>query len=231
MNINKIVISTVESFVLEQKSLNESWYHGTPDARELEKAGGFSERNLTVEYVSDLEGLSILQEKMRTARETDDMDTYHNLLNEVSKFKKSFTYKKLVFLTDVYSVAKSYANPQRALDYQNSEEKVFEVDVNCSNIVKIIATGDKFRFINTDKVKNGFIRSGISEDKIDELIKMFNYYTKNNEGIKTDTVAAIGNWLGFDCIDLVGVLDSYTGGTTKSTVRMVLNPSLIKIKK
>ena len=42
-------------------------------------------------------------------------------------------------------------------------------------------------------------------------------------------VAAIGEWFGFDFIDVVGVLDSYEGGSTKSTVRMVFNPKDLKI--
>ena len=59
---------------------------------------------------------------------------------------------------------------------------------------------------------------------------MFNYYISDNKGIQTDVIAAIGNYLGFDCIDVIGVLDSYHGGTVKSTVRMVLNPSNVRIK-
>ena len=60
---------------------------------------------------------------------------------------------------------------------------------------------------------------------------MFNYYISDNKGIETDVIAAIGNWLDFDCIDVVGVLDSYHGGTVKSTVRMVLDPTNVKIKR
>lgn len=79
-------------------------------------------------------------------------------------------------------------------------------------------------------MKKGFIDAGIDEKYIDEIIKMFNYYQDNITGIKTDVIGAIGNWFKFDCIDVVGVLDSYHGGNVKSTVRMVLNPSKIKIK-
>jgi hypothetical protein len=59
---------------------------------------------------------------------------------------------------------------------------------------------------------------------------MFNFYVKDNTGIKTDTIAAIADYLGFDCVDVMGVLDSYEGGTLKSTVRIVLSPEKLKIK-
>jgi len=142
----------------------------------------------------------------------------------VSNFKKKFTYRKPVFLSNKYSVAKTYADRKRAFDYQNAIPKVFEVDVDCNKTVKIVATGDRFKYISVDKVKIGFINAGIEEMEIDKLISMFNYYTSNGKGIKSDTIAAIGNYLGFDCIDVVDVLDSYNGGNIKSSVKIVLNP-------
>ena len=225
MELKKAIIANVS------KLLNESWYHGTPDAREIQKVGGFTHKTMTVNYVTDTNGLKELQISMKNARESGDMDLYHNLLNKVDDYKKDFTYKKPLFLSNKYSVAKTYADPQRAFDYQNAVEKTYEVDVNCNKIVKIVATGDRFRFISIDKVKQGFINSGVSEEEIDKLILMFNYYVSNNKGIKTDVIAAIGNWLDFDCIDVVGVLDSYDGGNVQSTVRMVLDPTKAKIKK
>jgi hypothetical protein len=231
MKLRKFIATTIREYLNEQQILNESWYHGTPDAREIEKIGGFTHKTMMVDYVTDPNGLKELQFNMKNARESGDMDLYHKLLNKVSDYKKDFTYKKPLFLSDKHSVAKTYADPQRAFDYQNSEPKIYEVDVNCNKIAKIVATGDRFRFISIDKVKQGFINSGVSEEEIDNLILMFNYYISDNKGIKTDVVAAIGNWLDFDCIDVVGVLDSYHGGTVKSTVRMVLDPTNVKIKR
>ena len=134
--------------------LNESWYHGTSDAREIEKVG-FTHKTMTVDYVTDPNGLKELQINMKNARECGNMDLYHNLLNKVGDYKKDFTYKKPLFLSDKYSVAKTYADPQRAFDYQNAVEKTYEVDTNCNKIAKIVAIGDRFRFISIDKVKQG----------------------------------------------------------------------------
>lgn len=226
----KSLMEIRKSILSENKILTETWYHGTPDAREVEKVGGFTHRTMSVDYVTDVDGLRALQDKMNDARQNDETE-YFKLLNQVDNYKKRFTYKKPLFLSDVYSVAKTYANPRRALDYQGAEEKVYEVDVNCNKIAKIVAIGDRFRFISIDKVKRGFINSGVSEDEIDNLIAQFNYYVSNKNGIQTDVIAAIGNWLEFDCIDVVGVLDSHEGGNTKSTVRMVLDPTTVRIKK
>lgn len=184
---------------------------------------------MSVDYITDPIGFKQHKEKMQIARENGDRDEYFKLLNTVVNFEKKFIYTKPIFLTDKYSVAKTYADPKRAFDYQNALEKVYSVDVIYNNKANIVATGDRFSFMSIDKVKNGFINSGISEEEINNLISMFNYYVSNNKGIKTDVIAAIGNYLGFDCIDVIGVLDSYNGGSVKSTVRMVLNPSNIKL--
>ncbi len=214
----------------EYSSSNTIWYHGTPDSREVEKLG-FVDKTLSVEYVSEPLLLKAHQEKMNIARKNGDDNTYFKLLDDVANFKKIHTFKKPIFLSDNYSVAKTYANPKRAFDYQNAVEKVFTIDCeNCNKIVKISAFGDRFRFISVEKVKEGFINSGISEEEIDKCIDMFNFYVKDNAGIKTDTIAAIADYLGFDCVDVMGVLDSYEGGTLKSTVRMVLSPEKLKIK-
>jgi hypothetical protein len=231
MELRNFIATTIREYLNEQRMLNEGWYHGTPDAREIEKEGGFTHKTMKVDYVKDPDGLRNIQLQMNIAKKEGNEDLYWELLNSVSDFKEYYTYKKPLFLTDKYSVAKTYADPQRAFDYQNAIEKVYEVDVNCNKVVKIVATGDRFRFISIDKVKNGFINSGVSEEEIDKLISMFNYYIPDNKGIKTDVIAAIGNWLEFDCIDVIGVLDSYHGGTIKSTVRMVLDPTNVKIKR
>lgn len=223
-------LKNIQEFLTEQVSSSKIWYHGSPDVRELEKTG-FVNSTKSVSYISDIDGFNRHQEEMNTARENGDMKKYHELLNTIDKYKKNFVYNKPVFLSDKYSIAKTYAVPERAFDYQNSVEKVLEVETTCKRIATIVAFNDRFRFVSIYKVKQGFINSGISEEEIEKLILMFNYYIPGNKGIQTDVIAAIGNYLGFDCIDVVGVLDSYHGGTEKSTVRMILDSTDIKIIK
>lgn len=213
------------------KSLTESWYHGTEDSREIERAGFSSSRTKRLDYITDPIKYKEIVAKLPELRESENWDEYHRLLDEIGSLKEYYIYKTPTFLTDKYSVAKTYADLQRAFDYQNATPKVYEVDVKCNKIAKIFAIGDRFRAINTDKVREGFIDAGVGKDEIDKLLSMFNYYYSDSSKIKTDMIAAIGNWLGFDCIDVIGVLDSYHGGTIKSTMRMVLDPKNVTIKK
>jgi len=216
----------------EQSSLSENeWYHGTPDVRELEKDGGFTQRYLSISYVEDIEEWDKRQELLRMARESGDDKKYFDILDTLVDLKKTAKVRKPIFITDIYSVAKTYADPQRAFDYQGAEEKVLKVKVKSGNGVTINAPGSRFRFIDVDFVKRGFINAGVDSEKLDKIIRQLNYDTKLEKGIKTDNIAAIGDWLGFDYIDVNGVLDSYQGGSTKSTVRMVFDPSNIAIIK
>lgn len=208
---------------------SKTWYHGTPDSREIQKVGGFSKRTTTVTYVENVNGYNEHMDKLKNARQSGDDKLYHQLLSKTSDFKKEYTYNTPIFLSDKKNVASTYADPKRAFDYQGAVEKVYEVKVNCSKKAIVFASGQRFRFLNIDPVKKGFVDSGQSEETINNLIAMFNYNVKNKRGIETDKIGAIAHYLGYDCVDVVGVLDSYHGGKTKSTVKMVFDPSNIKI--
>ncbi len=210
---------------------NNVWYHGTPDVRGLEKDGGFSKRTLDAQYIDDMEVYHKIQTGLKVARESGDDNEYHRLLDMVPKLKKTFTIRKPIFVTDKYNVAKTYADASRSFDYQNAEEKVLEVRVKSGKGVTITATGDRFRFIDLGKVKRGFIAAGVSDADFDAVFDKFNFNMRDKTKIKTDSIAIIGEYFGFDYIDVVGVLDSYEGGSTKSTVRMVFNPKDITINK
>ena len=192
-------LNIIKKYLREGLKSSNIWYHGTPDVTALENEGGFSSRNMSVDYISDLEGYYGIQSKLKQSREAGDDKAYFKYLDMVPKFKATFNMRKPVFLSNDSSVAKTYADPRRAFDYQNAKEKLLKVELSDGKTVTIVATGDRFRFINTDK------------------------------GIKTDVVAVLGEWFGFDYVDVVGVLDSHQGGSIKSTVRMVFDPSRITI--
>jgi len=221
---HKMIRETIRD-VIKESNNDKVWYHGTPDVRELEKEGGFTQRYINVEYVEDLEAWDKIQDEIRDARESGNDEEYFNALDKVKGLRKSAKIRKPIFLTDVYSIARTYADPQRAFDYQNSVEKVLKVNVKNGKGVTINAFGDRFRFISVNKVIRGFVNAGIDEQEIKDVIAKLNFAVGVEKGIKTDNVAAIGDWLGFDYIDVTGVLDSYNGGSTKSTVRMVFDPS------
>lgn len=212
--------------IIKEYSLNEEWYHGTPDSREIEKNNRFPKRKETQTYISNPQEFLELQHNLNSVER--ESDKYFKILDKVSGLKKQYTYNKPIFLTNNINVAGTYADPKRAFDYQGAVEKIYRVDVNCIKRVKIFTKGSDFNSIKTQDVKEGLIESGIDENKIINVIHSFNFYRKNV--INTATIAAIGSFLGVDCIELVNVLDSYQGGNVKSNVLMVLNPDNVKIK-
>jgi hypothetical protein len=211
------------------KGKNEYWYHGTPDVSGLEKEGGFTSRNISVEYLKDIKGYYDAQNLMKKSRESGDEDTHWKVLDSIPSFKDHYTMRKPVFLSNNYSVAKTYADPRRASDYQTAREKVLKIDLDEGSVVKIVATGDRFRFIEVTKIKQGFVNAGVPSNKVDELVERLVFAQPDKTRMKTNAVAVLGEWFGFDYIDVVGVLDSYHGGSIKSTVRMVFDVSKIKI--
>lgn len=225
--VNNIKKLLRENLITE--STNQAWYHGTPDVRELEKIGGFSDRFIQQTYFPDMDTYLDLQSKMGEAREAKDEDLYFKILDEVPKLKKQFKLRSPIFITNDSVVASTYADSRRSIDYQNANEKVLKVTVPEGKTVTINAIGERFRFIGVNNVRRGFVSAGVPENEFNEVIEKFTYYQRNKDGIKTDTIAILGEWFGFDYIDVVGVLDSYEGGSRKSTVRMVFNPSSIKI--
>jgi len=216
--------------ISEDFGSEDVWYHGTPDVRDIEKEGGFTQKHINIDYVEDIDEWNRRQNLLKTARESGDENQYFKILDTIGELRKNAKIRKPIFLTNVYSVAKTYSD-KPAFDYQNAEEKVLKVKVNSGNGVIINAPGQRFRFIDIEPVRRGFINAGVDPDNLDAIIAKLNYATDSSKGIRTDDIAAIGDWFGFDYIDVIGVLDSYQGGSTRSTVRMVFDPADITIMK
>lgn len=196
-----------------RESINEGniWYHGTPDVRDLEREGGFTERTISVEYIDNMKAYKRHMNQLQDAKANGNEDRYFKLLNDTSKLIKTTKMKNPIFLTNKYGVAKTYADSSRAFDYQNAKEKILKVNVNCDKSLTINATGDRFRFISLDKVKQGFVNAGIDAEAFDAAFQKFNFHQRTKDGIRTESIAVLGQYFGFDCINVIGVLDSYKG--------------------
>ena len=64
-------------------------------------------------------------------------------------FKSRFADDKSFFFTDNYAMAKSYANPQRAWDYQNAEEGVIALYLSLQNPMVVNANNQIWRKFET----------------------------------------------------------------------------------
>ena len=52
------------------------WFHGTPDIRDLNQTGSFTQKTKTTDYISDPKKWNVLQSKMGIARKTNNEDEY-----------------------------------------------------------------------------------------------------------------------------------------------------------
>lgn len=206
----------------------EKWYHGTPDAREIKKMG-FTPRTNTVQYIENPKKWNEMQIQMDVARKKGDEDLYFNLLDKRGEMLKNLNYKKPIYFTKDSSVARTYADPWRALDYQSAEPSVFTVDIDDSGKkLTINAQGENFRGISTDIVKKALMADGVDETVVDQMFGMFMNWIRNGK-MSAETLAIIAQQLGYDIVDVTNVVDTYTGKGPRSTVRMIFDPQRIKI--
>lgn len=202
------------------------WYHGVPDARELEKTW-FQNRESSHPYIKDLHAWNEINDAMEDVERGSS--EYFALLDKRLALATRVKAPTPVFLTDVSSVAKTYADDRRAIDYQNAEPKLYRVTVDESgaNILKLNMHGLRFSGLPLPRVEKAFRDAGVSQDKLDEMLARLQVRERTRDVIKTDTLGVIAVLLGFDIVDVLGVLDSYMGGNTKSTVRMVFDVTRI----
>ena len=141
-----------------------------------------------------------------------------------------FTDSKPVFLSDNPSVARTYADPKRAFDYQGAEPEVFKAMTSPQKVVDINAGGSDFRGLSAEAVKRGLADAGIADEEV--MARVATAAARRSDGrISTNDLANIVRGLGFDAADIANVRDTYnaTAKAPKSTVRMMFNPSQIKL--
>jgi len=225
MNVINIINEVLGEMINEAKI----WYHGTPDIRDLKQTGSFSPKTKTTNYISDPLKWNEIQGQLKDARSSGNEDLYFQLLDQAGKLRKQFTYNKPIYFTTNRNIASTYADPQRAFDYQGSEPTVFQAEINDNcKILTVSAHGKRFRGIDVDTVKQALLTDGVSEEEINKYLGMFPNDVKGNK-MTAETLGIIAQLIGYDIVDVLGVLDSYHGGSIQSTVRMVFDPTRIKI--
>lgn len=195
------------------------WYHGSVDARSLKN--GFEQRSISTTYIRDPERMEQLQADMKTAREAGDDDAYMAALDQVGSTKEQVSMKAPLFFTDNKAVATTYTTDKRAFDYQNSEPKVLSFEIDPGRNAQIHAPGKRFRHIETDLIKKGFVGSGSSPEEVEDAFTRLNWPDNYRGKASNTTIGLIAQELGYDSVDVIGVLDSYHGGSIRSTVRIV----------
>lgn len=203
------------------------WYHGSPEGQKL--SGGFEQRTINVNYLTDYKKWKQLQDQMNQVERGGP--EYMAMIDQVSQLQGNRSIPSPIFFSDNYSVANTYADDSRAWDYQSAEPKVFKASIDPGNILTVSAFGQNFRGIDIKTTRRALENAGVPDDKIEDV---FGQFAQNIRGdgskLSTDSLATIAYDLGFDTIDVKGVKDTYQGGGPNATVRMVFDPKRIKLQ-
>lgn len=212
----------LKDILLEVKNV---FYHGTPDSREISKQAGFTKKTKTINYIEDIDRYKELQRQLKNADYTNRVQ----IGKEIRSLEKKHTFRSPIFLTDKISVARTYSK-KPAWDSQNSIPNVYKVKTTPSKILTLDIKGKRFDFLDVGLVASAFKSAGEDINTFYNLLQKYEYYQLDNiKGVRTNSLVAIADELGFDCIDVLNAEDSYNVGNKLSTIRIMLEPNDIKI--
>ncbi len=205
-----------------------TWYHGSPEVQKL--GDEFENRTINIDYLTDPKKWLKIQDML--SQYESGSDEYMELLDAAAKLRANKKVRSPIFLSSMHSVANTYADDHRAFDYQSAVPGVVPVEVASGKTLTINGAGQNFRGISIDAVRDGLRKAGIDDATINKEIQQFINQIRGDGGtISTTSLAAIVDDLGFDIIDVIRIKDNYMGDGPPATVRMVMNPSLIRIKR
>jgi hypothetical protein len=130
-----------------------------------------------------------------------------------------------IYVSPDKRLAASYADDNRAFDYQNAEPEIFEGYARLQNPLTIGAGGSKFSNVPISSVRAQIPEA--SRAKFDSLVK--EYADPTNTGkLRTGDLEVIAQKMGHDGFTIRAVKDHYAGGGSPSQVTAVFDPSRIR---
>lgn len=165
---------------------------------------------------------------VRSFRETGWEPRTTSLWNHETK-DNSEQRPRPVYFTRSRRVARTYADPHRAFDYQGSVPGVITKDINArdSRFMQIDAEGGHWSNMTVDHMK-----AAVEPERHDELMGHINRYIgeKAHRGhIMTDDVAILAHKMGFHGFHIKNVHDDYnTEDHTKTSDVLGVFPEHLK---
>ena len=203
-----------------------SWYHGTPDVRPL-RTSGFTARTEPVRCVRDMAAL-------RAARTHANEPGISALEGHrrLSALEEQFEFVPVpvpVFLSRMRDTAATYANDQRAFDYQGAEPAVLEIEGVPEAEITIDAGGETFRGLAWDRIAAGLTSAGDDPDRVARVLE--DRLEVSIAGrIRVAKLGAALHLCGYGVVDVVNVVDTHEGRGRPDTVRMVFDPEGLSIR-
>ena len=201
------------------------WYHGTPDVRSLRESG-FTARTEPVRCVRDR---AALQAARAHANEPgiSALEGHRRL----SALEAQFEFVPVpvpVFLSRTRGTAQSYANDQRAFDFQGAEPAVLEIEGVPEAEITIDAAGETFRGLSWDRITAGLTAAGGDPEALARTLE--DRLEVSIAGrIRVAKLGAALHLNGYRVVDVVNVVDTHDGRGRPDTVRMVFEPEGLRI--
>ena len=201
------------------------WYHGTPDVREV-RAAGFVPRHEPVRLVCDAQALAAA----RRHCQEDGIDAVesHRRMSALEEHFEHVSVPVPVFLAASRTTAATYANDRRAFDYQNAEPAVLEIEIEAEAELTIDAGRQTFRGLTWVRIAAGLREAGRDPEDVASTLKK--RMQRDLDGrIRVAELGAALHLCGFRVVDVRNVVDTHEGKGHPDTVRMVFDPSLLRI--
>jgi hypothetical protein len=211
--------------------MGDDLYHGSPDVRGIKSAGGFEQRRRTASYYGDIDKL---EEYRATLARLGDMPVnerpkeYWDALDGVSSLRREEEVPKAIYFATDNGTAKTYADDQRAWDFQNSKPGVLKAASQLDNPLTFNARGRKFSALPLDVVRSGM--SAEQRVAFDNIVRAYADPTLTAKGIiRTDDLELVAHKAGYDGFKITNVIDDYHGIGKPTTVVGVLDASKVKL--
>lgn len=202
------------------------WYHGTPDVRPL-RENGFTARTEPVRCVRDRAALQAAR-----AHANEEGISALEGHRRLSALEEQFEFVPVpvpVFLSRTRATAATYANDQRAFDYQGAEPAVLEIDRVPEAEITIDAGGETFRGLAWDRIAAGLAAAGDDPDRVARVLE--DRLEVSIAGrIRVAKLGAALHLCGYGVVDVVNVVDTHEGRGRPDTVRMVFAPEGLRIR-
>lgn len=201
------------------------WYHGTP---EFNKFNGFENRTYKQLVITDPDKWEELGKKMQAVEHGSP--EFHEYLSQRTDLQRHDSVPSPIFFSKNRNIAATYADARRAFDYQEAVPRVIAAHIDDVNPLVVNFHGRNFRGALVKDTINALKRAGHDDKEIHDVFRSIAGLIRGDgDKISTNMLFYIAWKLGHPIVDAVNVRDSYNGGGSPTTVRIVGDPSLIHV--